>query len=345
MTAIIDLRSDTVTVPTAAMRQAMAAAEVGDDVFREDPTVTWLEERSAELLGQEAALFTASGTMSNLIAALTHTRRGDEIIAGSEAHMYWSEVAGAATLGGLQIRTVPNRADGTLDPRAIDAAIRTENVHHPRTGLICLENTQNRCGGAVTTVEETEAIGDLARSHGIPIHLDGARLFNAAVALERPAKDLAAPVDSVCFCLSKGLGAPVGSIIAGKRDFVDRARTYRKMLGGGMRQAGILAAAGLVALDTMIDRLAEDHANARRLALGLAAIAGLIVDPDACPTNIVMVRLPGPQAAPLAARLAGAGLLVSQPDPDRLRFVTHHGITAEDIDRAIAIVAASVVQV
>ncbi|HEX2171370.1 MAG TPA: GntG family PLP-dependent aldolase, partial [Dehalococcoidia bacterium] len=312
MTPTIDLRSDTVTLPTPAMRQAMAEAEVGDDVFREDPTVNRLEERSAELLGKEAALFTASGTMSNLIAALTHTQRGDEVIAGSEAHLVWSEVAGAATLGGLQIRTVPQHADGTIDPRAIESAIRTENVHHPRTGLICLENTQNRCGGAVMTVEETAAIGDLAHARGIPVHLDGARLFNAAIALERPARDLAAPADSVGFCLSKGLGAPVGSLLAGRRDFIDRARKYRKMLGGGMRQAGVIAAAGLVALDTMIDRLAEDHAHARRLAIGLAAIPGLIVAPNACPTNIVMVRLPEPAAASLAARLAAEGLLVSQ---------------------------------
>ena len=339
---MIDLRSDTVTLPTAAMRQAMAEAEVGDDVFREDPTINRLEERAAELLGKEAALFTASGTMSNLLAVLTHTQRGDEILLGAEAHIFWSEVGGAATLGGVQPRTVPNRPDGTIDPGAVESAIRRPDVHHPRTGLLCLENTQNRCGGGVMTVEETARLSEIAHDHGIPVHLDGARLFNAAVALERPAKDLTASVDSVCFCLSKGLGAPVGSLLGGNREFVERARKYRKMVGGGMRQAGVIAAAGLVALDTMIDRLAEDHANARRLAHGLAAIPGLIVQPDQCPTNIVMVRLPSPTAGQLKARLAEAGVLASQPDPDRLRFVTHHGITPTDIDRIIEIVSASV---
>ena len=267
MSAIIDLRSDTVTLPTPAMRQAMADAEVGDDVFGEDPTVNRLEERAAELLGKEAALFTASGTMSNLLAVLTHTQRGDEVLLGSEAHIFWSEVGGAATLVGVQPRTLPNRPDGTLDPTLVEAAIRRPDVHHPQTGLLCLENTHNRCGGGVMTVEETATLSEVAHDRGIPVHLDGARLFNAAVALERPAKDLTAPVDSVCFCLSKGLGAPVGSLLGGSREFVDRARKYRKMVGGGMRQAGVIAAAGLVALTTMIDRMAEDHANARRLAL------------------------------------------------------------------------------
>jgi threonine aldolase len=267
---IIDLRSDTVTHPTDAMRQAMFEAAVGDDVFGEDPTVNRLEVMSAQKMGKEAALFTASGTMSNLIAVLTHTQHGNEIILGSESHIFWYEVGGAAALGGVVMRTVPNDNDGQLALGDIEKTIRDKtNIHYPETTLLCLENTQNRCGGAVLTPEYMDSAVQLAHRHGLRVHLDGARIFNAAVALGIPAVELTRGVDSVGFCLSKGLSAPIGSVLCGSKEFIERARKRRKMLGGGMRQVGVIAAAGIVALETMIDRLAEDHANARKLAEGL----------------------------------------------------------------------------
>ena len=275
---IIDLRSDTVTHPTDAMRQAMFTAEVGDDVFGDDPTVNRLEAMAAQKMGKEAALFTASGTMSNLIAVLTHTQHGNEIILGSESHIFWYEVGGAAALGGVVMRTVPNDNNGQLALGDIEKAIRDKtNIHYPETTLLCLENTHNRCGGAVLTPEYTDSAVQLAHHHGLKVHLDGARIFNAAVALGVPVTELAGGADSVGFCLSKGLSAPIGSLLCGNKDFIDRARKRRKMLGGGMRQVGIIAAAGIVALETMIDRLAEDHANARKLAEGLRQINGITV--------------------------------------------------------------------
>ena len=335
MGAIIDFRSDTVTLPTTAMREAMARAELGDDVYGEDPTINRLEARSAELLGTEAALFTASGTMSNLVALLTHVQRGDEVLMGNESHIFWNEVGGAAVLAGVQTRTLANRLDGGFDLTDLRAAIRPVDVHYPRTGLLCLETTQARCGGQVLSVQQTAALAGLAHDHDIPVHLDGARLFNAAVALGRPARDLVAPVDSVSFCLSKGLCAPVGSLLGGRREFIERARRYRKMVGGGMRQAGVLAAAGLVALNTMIDRLAEDQATARRLAEGLATIPGIICDPDACPTNIVLCRVPDHDIDRVLDGLRAIGILAGSQDPDHIRFVTHHGITDTEIDTAL----------
>jgi threonine aldolase len=336
---IIDLRSDTVTVPTDEMRRAMYEAEVGDDVYGEDPTINLLEERSAALLGKEAGLFTPSGTMSNLIAVLTHTRAGDEIILGSEAHILWYEVGGASALGGANLRTVLNEADGTMDLARVEAAIRAEDLHFPSTTLLCLENTHNRCGGTVLTAEYTAAASDLGRHHGLAVHLDGARIFNAAVALGVSAAELASPADSVCYCLSKSLSAPVGSVLCGSVEFVDRARKRRKMLGGGMRQAGVIAAAGLVALDTMIDRLVQDHENARRLANGLSQIPGITCSPGQTQTNIVMFGIPSHvPARPFVDRLGEKGVKVNYPSRPRIRAVTHRMIETEDVDRALSIV-------
>ncbi|MBW2539686.1 MAG: low-specificity L-threonine aldolase, partial [Deltaproteobacteria bacterium] len=260
---IIDLRSDTLTKPTSRMRRAMADAEVGDDVFGEDPTVNCLEEMAAERLGKEAALFVASGTMANIISQMTHCGRGDEMILGDQAHIFYYEQGGSAALGGIHPRTIPNQPNGTLAIQDIEAAMRPDNIHFPRTRLIVLENTHNRCYGSPLSAAYMQAVGDIARSNGLKIHVDGARLFNAAIALETEARDLVTQADSVSFCLSKGLAAPVGSVVCSTRDFISEARRVRKVLGGGMRQAGILAAAGIVALTEMVDRLKDDHLNAR----------------------------------------------------------------------------------
>ena len=331
---IIDLRSDTITLPTDEMRQAMYEAEVGDDVHREDPTVNRLEELSANIMGKEAALFATSGTMSNLLAVLSQTRPGDEILVGSEAHMLWYEVGGASTLGGVVIRTVPNEEDGRIDPAAIEQAIRPKDIHYPPTTLLCLENTHNRCGGAVLTPEYTAAIAQLAHQHGLQVHLDGARIFNAAIALGIPAAELAKPVDSVGFCLSKGLSAPVGSLFCGTQESVEKARKWRKMLGGGMRQAGVIAAAGIVAIQKMVSRLAEDHANARRLAEGLAHVPGFTVHPEKVQTNIVNFDFP--LATPdFKAQAETRGVKFLYRGERTVRAVTHRMVSAADIDEAL----------
>ena len=338
MTAI-DLRSDTVTKPTDEMRSAMAAAEVGDDVFGEDPSINELQERSAELLGKEAGLLTSSGTMSNLIATLAWSNHGDEIIMGTEAHMFWNESAGQAALGGVQTRLVPNDSQGRINPDDVAAAIRPPgNLHFPRTSMMCLENTHNRCSGGVLTPEDTKSVSDVAHAAGVPVHLDGARIFNASVALEVPPAELARDVDDLSFCLSKSLSCPVGSVLVGSQDFITNAKRWRKMLGGGMRQAGVLAAAGLVALDSMIDRLAEDHQHARRLAHGLANIDGLSVDPDSIQTNIVFFEVDEDlgTAADLIAALNRNGVLVSYPGKQSIRMVTHRHISPEDIEEALS---------
>ena len=330
---VIDLRSDTVTHPTPAMREAMAQAVVGDDVFGEDPTVQRLEAMAAELMGKEAALFVASGTMGNLTCLLAHCQRGDEAIVGSEAHVLHYEVGGAAGLGGIQLRPVPNDARGLLDIEAVEATMRGQNIHFPRTALVCLENTHNRCGGGVITPEETAEVVELARRYGAAVHLDGARIFNAAVALGVPAAQLAAEVDSVTFCLSKGLAAPVGSLVCGSGDFVARARKARKMLGGGMRQVGVIAAAGIIALETMIDRLAEDHEHARLLAHGLAQVSGVRIDATSVQTNIVVLNVD--DGAAFQRRLQELGVLTTAFGPSRVRMVTHYGIMRQDIEEAL----------
>lgn len=332
----IDLYSDTKTLLTEEMRQAMYEAEVGDDGHREDPTVNRLEELAAHRLGKEAALFTASGTMSNLTADLAHTHHGDEIILGSEAHHFWYEVGGASALGGVVMHTVPNEPDGRMEPAAIEAAVRPENILFPPTTLLCLENTHNRCGGAVLTADYTAAISQLAHQHNLKVHLDGARIFNAAVALVVPPSELAKPADSVSFCLSKGLSAPVGSLLCGTREFIDKARKYRRMLGGGMRQAGVIAAAGIVAIEKMIDRLAEDHATAKRLAEGLADIPGIIVQPERVQTNIVLFDLPATiTAARFIQQISARKVRFTIFGPYRIRAVTHRMISAEDIDEVL----------
>lgn len=334
---IVDLRSDTLTRPTAAMRAAMAAAEVGDDVYGEDPTVRRLEEMAAELTGKAAALFVASGTMANLVSQLSHCGRGDEVILGDQSHVFYYEQGGCAAVGGIHPRTVPNQPDGTLDLAAVEAAVRGEDIHFPASRLLILENTHNRCSGAPLDVAYMQRAGALARRCGLKLHVDGARLFNAAVALGESAAALAGPADSVSFCLSKGLAAPVGSLVCGSVAFIARARRMRKQVGGGMRQAGVLAAAGVVALEEMVARLAEDHHNARHLARRLAATDGLRLDPDRVYTNIVFfdVTHPALTAAALAAKLDARGVRVLALGPRSLRAVTHYHITVEDIDWAV----------
>lgn len=339
---MIDLRSDTVTQPTAAMREAMYRAEVGDDVYGEDPTVNRLEEVAAEMMGKEAGLFVVSGTMGNLVSILSHCGRGDEIIMGHLAHTFLYEAGGVSALGGVHVHTIPNCADGMLEPADIQAAIRDKtNVHFPTTRLICLENTQNRCGGAVLSIEQMASVKHIADAHGLAIHLDGARVFNAAVALGCAVSELAAQVDSVQVCLSKGLAAPVGSVIVGSADFITEARHIRKMVGGGMRQAGIIAAAGLLALETMVDRLADDHDNAALLAERLAAMPGYQVDADAVQTNIVMIGLTNGQSAAdydaVQADLTAHGVQVSRISAQRFRAVTHYGIERADIEAALTV--------
>lgn len=334
---LIDLRSDTVTLPTEAMREAMRAAPLGDDVFGEDPTVARLEKTAAERLGKEAALLVASGTMGNLVSVLTHCGRGEEVILGESSHIFVNEAGGMSALGGIFPHIIPNQPDGTLRLEEIESAIRAENIHFPRTRLICLENTHNRCYGAALTPEYTAAVAALAKRHGLLLHLDGARIFNAAVTLGVDVRELAQGCDSLNLCLSKGLSAPVGSIICGDRDFIARARRTRKMVGGGMRQAGIIAAAGIVALETMVERLAEDHANARCLAEGIAGIAGIATEPARVMTNILYIDLTDRRFSDeeFLKRLAARGVRLSHTGPARFRMLTHYGITAGDIDAAL----------
>lgn len=340
---VIDLRSDTITLPTEEMRRAMYDAEVGDDVFGEDPAVRALEEMAAGMLGKEAALFVPSGTMSNLVSILTHTRPGDEVIVGADSHIFWYEVGGASALGGVVLRTVPNEEDARLDPDAVSRAVRPANIHFPRTTLLCLENTHNRCGGAVLTAEYTAEIAALAHRHGLMVHLDGARIFNAAIALGVPVEKLAAPADSVGFCLSKGLSAPVGSLVCAREDFIGRARKWRKMLGGGMRQAGVIAAAGIVALRTTVDRLAEDHATARRLAEGLADIPGIRIDPARVRTNILIFESPETMSGPkFIRRLNERGVRMTNRGGRTVRAVTSRMVSAADIEEALARISAAV---
>ncbi|MBS3751501.1 MAG: low-specificity L-threonine aldolase [Anaerolineales bacterium] len=338
MMQMIDLRSDTVTKPTPEMREAMASAQVGDDVYGEDPTINRLEAYAAELLGKEAALFVPSGTMGNLAAVLTHCRRGDEIILGDSAHTFLFEVGGVSALGGVQTHPVPNQADGTLRLEDIKNAIRPQNIHYPTTRLITLENTHNRCGGVPLTLDYMEKVGAFAQEQGLQVHLDGARIFNAAEALDVDVRQLVEPVDSVMFCLSKGLAAPVGSLLCGREGFINRARKTRKQLGGGMRQAGILAAAGLVALQKMRLRLAEDHARAKRLAEGLRRVSGLDMEPTPPPTNMVYCSLEEgiPYAGEeIAGFLEKEGVLVGVTAKRRFRLVTHYWIRDPDVKNVV----------
>ncbi len=335
----IDLRSDTVTEPTPEMRRAMAQAEVGDDVYGEDPSINRLQEIAAEKTGKQAALFIPSGTMGNLAAVLATCARGEEVILGDLSHTFLYEAGGISALGGVHPHTVPNARDGTMLLDQIKAAIRPDDSHFPVTRLITLENTHNRRGGAVLPLEYMQAVSALARERGLAVHLDGARLFNAAAALGVPASEIAEQVDSVTFCLSKALCAPVGSLLCGESEFIQRAHRVRKQLGGGMRQAGILAAAGIVALESMADRLAEDHARARRLAEGLAGIRGLTVDPDPPPSNMVYLSFSADvesQAANLADTMRREGIKISGVWDLRLRLVLHYWIDDAGVDATIA---------
>lgn len=339
MMRIVDLRSDTVTQPTPSMRRAMADAEVGDDVFNEDPTIHRLEEMAAERLGKEAALYVASGTMANIVSLMSHCGRGDEIILGDRAHAFLNEQGGSAAIGNIHPRTVPNQPDGKLALNDIEHAIRADNDHYPRTRLIMLENTHNSCNGSPLDDVYMKSVGEIARNHGLTIHVDGARIFNASIALGVEVCDLVSQADSVSFCLSKALAAPVGSVVCGTKNFIAKARRVRKVLGGGMRQAGILAAAGIVALTEMVDRLKDDHDNARRLAEGLAGINGLSIDPECAKTNIVYINIKDNGLTPLALteRLNAEGVRVLPSGPHKLRAVTNYHVTSDDIAYAVEV--------
>jgi len=334
MNAPVDLRSDTVSRPTAEMLRAMHDAEVGDDYYRDDPTVRRLEELAAEMLGKEAGLLVLSGTMGNLVSILAQTERGQSVLVEETSHVFLNEGGHLAMIGGLTARTI--RGDrGFISPAQIEAGVFARSVLHPPTRMLCFENTHNVAGGRCLNVAQTHAMCAAAASRGLATHVDGARVFNAAVALRVAAAELVAEVGSVTFCLTKGLGCPVGSLVAGTRDFVERARHWRQAVGGGMRQAGSFAAAGLVALRTMVDRLAEDHANARRLATILADL-GLPIDPADVETNMVFVEIPGTLGGParFVEELRRAGVVVNPPRGGRVRFVTYHNISAADIERA-----------
>lgn len=337
---VIDLRSDTVTKPTEEMRQAMYRAEVGDDVYRDDPTVNRLEELAAREMGKEAALFVASGTMANQVAVMAHTKRGDEIILGEKSHIYVNEVGGIAYLAGVQAALV-TEVEGVMDARVVEQKIRPENIHYPNTSLICVENTHNMAGGRVVPLAAMKEIHDVGKRHGIPVHLDGARIYNAAAYLGVEAKEIAKYCDSVNVCLSKGLCAPVGSVLAGSREFIERARKFRKMLGGGMRQAGILAAAGIVAIEKMSKRLKEDHENALLLAKGLNSLEGVSVDVDRVQTNLIMVDFAGTglNGMQVAERLKQNGILINGSSSPVVRFAVHYYITPDDVKRTVEVVS------
>ena len=333
----IDLRSDTVTLPTRSMLDAIASAHLGDDVFQEDPTINKLESLAAETMGKEAGLLVPSGTMANLTSILSHCDRGSEVILGDQAHTFMYEAGGISAFGGIHSRQISNQPDGTLKLEDIEGAIRQDNVHFPPTRLICLENTHNRCSGMPLTVEYTKNVAELAGDHGISVHVDGARIFNAATALGVNVRELSEPVDSVSFCLSKGLSAPVGSLVCGSQDFIAQARRNRKALGGGMRQAGIIAASGIVALTTMVDRISDDHRNARTLAKGIAKIDGLSIALDTVRTNIVYFSLelhdiPGEV---LVSRMSELGIHFFELSPHTYRLVTHSDVDENDMEATL----------
>lgn len=335
--AVIDFRSDTVAMPSPEMRQAMVTAPLGDDVFGDDPTTNKLLEVAAERMGKRAATFVPSGTMGNLIGVAVNARRGEELIADADSHVFHYETAGAAAVCGVQIRPVPTEA-GVMSPRQIVDAIRPrDDPHQPLTAAVTFENTHNRHGGVVWPLEDLRAGSDAAHERGLRVHLDGARIFNASVALGVKASDIAEAADTVTFCLSKGLACPIGSVFCGSEEDVEEAKRWRKRLGGGMRQVGVLAAAGLVALDHMVDRLAEDHANARTLAEGLAELPGVRCDLSRVQTNLVFFDLDDMSADRFVDACARNGLLSASTGPHRMRFVTHYGIESTDIQDALKI--------
>jgi threonine aldolase len=342
---MIDLRSDTVTLPSPAMREAMYHAELGDDVYGEDPTVNRLQEMAAERTGKEAALFVASGTMGNTACVLAHTGRGQAVIVGDRSHIYHFEVGGASTLGGSPMCVVPTDVDGMLDPHLVEMNISDgSDEHSAPTALLCIENTHNYCGGTVLSVEQIESLTSLAHAHGVAVHMDGARIFNAATALGVPVSTLARSVDSLMFCFSKGLSAPVGSIIVGSREFIRRAHRMRKLLGGGMRQAGVIAAACIVSLEQMVERLTEDHEHCKQLAYGLADYPQVDIDVERVKTNILVFSVRNAQQQPLTeaetmqflAKAQEHSVLMGHIGQGRIRAVTHYGIEAKDITTALA---------
>jgi threonine aldolase len=339
---LIDLRSDTVSLPTPEMREAIARAELGDDVYGEDPTVNRLEQMAAAMMGKEAAMLVPSGTMGNLIAMLTHCGRGTKAIVGAESHTNLYEAGGASALGGIVLTAIHNKEDGELDLGELHRELGTPaDDHFAQPSLVVLENTHNRCGGAPVKLSHMAEVAEAAHLRKLPLHLDGARIFNAAIALETSAKEIAGVADTVSFCLSKGLACPIGSLLCGSREFIAQARRARKLLGGGMRQAGIIAAAGIVALETMVDRLAEDHQNARALAQGLALVAGINVRPVQNRTNMVVFDVDGDAktARQFADAMKERGVLISPRESTSFRAVTHHGVARGDIDRTVAIAA------
>jgi threonine aldolase len=333
---VIDLRSDTVTRPTPAMRKAMAKAEVGDDVFGEDPTVNILQEKIAAMLGKEAGLFMASGTMSNQVAVKTHTQPGDEVVCDKECHIFNYECGMPAAFSGVQLHPLLGK-NGFFSAEEVEQAVRPSNVHHPQTRLVWLENTHNRAGGTICPVELAEAVREVVVKHGLAMHLDGARLWNASVATGVPLQTYASRFDSVSVCFSKGLGAPVGSMLVGTREFIAKARRYRKMMGGGMRQAGVLAAAALYAVEHHVQRLSEDHRNARRFAEAAAELTGVSVDLDTVETNIVLIRLVEAKlsAREMVQKLKERNVLMLDTGPDRLRAVFHLDVTEKQTQSAV----------
>jgi threonine aldolase len=333
----IDLRSDTVTLPTTEMLQAMASAPLGDDVYGEDPTVNRLQDVAAERMGKEAALFVSSGTLGNLLGLLVNARSGQEVIADASSHVFMSEAAGAAAVGGIQIRQVITER-GVMSPEQTAAVIRPpHDTHQPTTAAIVVENTHNRHGGIAWPLQDLRRLSDIAHDHGVLVHMDGARVFNAAVALKTSVRDIAATSDTITFCLSKGLSCPAGSLLCGSTASIEAAKRWRKMLGGGMRQAGVLAAAGLIAMETMVDRLVEDHENARMLAIGLAEMPGALCDLTLVETNIVFMKLLRLPAVQFLDECRAFGLLGGSASRDEVRFVTHRGITGSHVQEALAV--------
>ena len=333
----VDLRSDTITLPTKEMLDAITGAELGDDVFQEDPTVNRLEDLAATKFNKEAALFVPSGTMANLVAVLSHCQRGDEVILGDQAHTFLYEAGGISAFGGVHSRQIPNQEDGTLLLEDIKKSIRKEDVHFPPTRLICLENTHNRCLGMPLSVDYTNSVSEIAKNNSLSVHVDGARIFNAAVSLDVSVTELTDNIDSVSFCLSKGLSAPAGSMLCGNKDFIEKARRNRKALGGGMRQAGVLAAAGLVALEKMTDRIIDDHENARTLAEGISNIEGISINLDRVKTNIIYFSLDHPKVggALLLEKMVEQNIHFFELGPSWFRLVTHAGVSKGDVDDVV----------
>ena len=333
----VDLRSDTITLPTKEMLDSISSAELGDDVFQEDPTVNRLEDLAATKFNKEAALFVPSGTMANLVAVLSHCQRGDEVILGDQAHTFLYEAGGISAFGGVHSRQIPNQEDGTLLLEDIKKSIRKEDVHFPPTRLICLENTHNRCLGMPLSVDYTNSVTEIAKNNSLSVHVDGARIFNAAVSLDVSVTELTDNIDSVSFCLSKGLSAPAGSMLCGNKDFIEKARRNRKALGGGMRQAGVLAAAGLVALEKMTDRIIDDHENARTLAEGISNINGIRINLDRVKTNIIYFSLDHPKVggALLLEKMVEQNIHFFELGPSWFRLVTHAGVSKDDVDDVV----------